>query len=257
MRGEEHLTGLDKEWEMAPLWRHAKVFHGGVKDPDWFDMKVQRTHRTPLYRQVAEGVEINLCQADVILNSKGEWNGSRLPRMLVERGEQIELEENDVNVRMMNWEQMSGARREVQILEGTKRKSSDSDSEQEVRGRQEEQVNKKRKVDLHKQVKEVSKVNNKITNYFSKEVVEIKVQEDNLDLHKQVKERIEDKVQVDTLKREEEPKTLEECKEPKEVEDPLVLERVREGETKNKTCYLVDISLDVKETEKGVQITPP
>ena len=38
---------------------------------------------------------------------------------------------------------------------------------------------------------------------------------------------------------------------------PLVLEKVREGETKNKTCYLVDISLDVKETEKGVQITPP
>ena len=47
-RGKEHQEGLEKEWEKAPLWRHARVFHGGVKEVDWYRMKVERTHRTPL-----------------------------------------------------------------------------------------------------------------------------------------------------------------------------------------------------------------
>ena len=153
---------MKKEYEKAPLWRHVKVFHAGVKNPEWFDMKVQKTHRTPLCRQIAEGVEINLCQADVILNSKGEWNGSRLPRMLVERGEQVELDENDVNVRTMNWERMSGTKNEMRILEGTKttkrKKSEQEDLEVEQANEQEEQVSKKRRVDSNKQEEDVQEV---------------------------------------------------------------------------------------------------
>ena len=125
-------------------------------------MKVQKTHRTPLCRQIAEGVEINLCQADVILNSKGEWNGSRLPRMLVERGEQVELDENDVNVRTMNWERMSGTKNEMRILEGTKttkrKKSEQEDLEVEQADEQEEQVSKKRRVDSNKQEEDIQDV---------------------------------------------------------------------------------------------------
>ena len=89
---------------MAPLWRHASTFHSGTKEVAWYEMKVVRKHRTPLNRQVDEGVEIALCKADIVINSKGEWNGSKLPRMIVERGDQVEVDPGDVNVRMMNWD---------------------------------------------------------------------------------------------------------------------------------------------------------
>ena len=57
-RGKEHKDGLVKELEKAPLWRHARVFHGGPKQIAWYKMKVKKVHRTPLVRQVAEGVKI-------------------------------------------------------------------------------------------------------------------------------------------------------------------------------------------------------
>ena len=79
-RGCEHEEGLLKEIEKSPLWRHSRVFHGGQKKIEWFCMKVEKIHRTPLVRQVSEGVEIARCQADIVMNSKGEWNGSKLPR---------------------------------------------------------------------------------------------------------------------------------------------------------------------------------
>ena len=71
-RGKEHIEGLEKEWEKAPLWRHVESYHGGAKVPEWFMMKVQKTHRNPLSRQIAEGVEIAHCEAEIVMNSKGE-----------------------------------------------------------------------------------------------------------------------------------------------------------------------------------------
>ena len=98
----EHEEGLLKEIEKSPLWRHSRVFHGGQKKIEWFCMKVEKIHRTPLVRQVSEGVEIARCQADIVMNSKGEWNGSKLPRMVIDRGEKVELDRDNVNVCMMN-----------------------------------------------------------------------------------------------------------------------------------------------------------
>ena len=54
-RGLEHVEGLRKEWEKAPLWRHALRFHEGEKEETWYQMKVVRSHRSPLTRQVDEG----------------------------------------------------------------------------------------------------------------------------------------------------------------------------------------------------------
>ena len=31
-RGKEHVEGLVKEWEKAPLWRHSAAFHRGSKE---------------------------------------------------------------------------------------------------------------------------------------------------------------------------------------------------------------------------------
>ena len=49
-------------------------------------MKVVESHRSPLSRQVQEGVEIETNGAEVLMNSKSEWNQSRLPRIIIEAG---------------------------------------------------------------------------------------------------------------------------------------------------------------------------
>ena len=190
-RGEEHLTGLIKEYETAPLWRHTRVFHGGRKCPEWFRMKIQKTHRTPLGRQVAEGVEINRCEADIIMNSKGEWNGSRLPRMIIERGEKIELDENDINVRMMNWEKQNKDIDITVISDSVKRKDTENEEVGDI-----QQVQKKRRIDSGERVNKVRELV-KITNFFSRQ--EEKVQVDIIEKPEEKKDSV-----TDNLKEEEE-----------------------------------------------------
>ena len=68
LRGREHLAGLAKRNEKSALWKHCVECHDGREVR--FRMKVLRSHRTPLTRQIQEGVEIENSQADVIMNSK-------------------------------------------------------------------------------------------------------------------------------------------------------------------------------------------
>ena len=97
LRGREHLEGLARKCEKNPLWKHCAQFHEGRKAK--FRMKVLRSHRAPLSRQIQEGVEIENSTAKIIMNSKGEWNGSRIPRVVIEVGEKLHEEENDDNKR--------------------------------------------------------------------------------------------------------------------------------------------------------------
>ena len=81
LRGKEHLEGLKNRKEDSPLWKHCENIHSGsIVD---FKMKVVRGHKTPLTRQIQESVEIQYSTADMVLNSKGEWNGSRIPRVVI------------------------------------------------------------------------------------------------------------------------------------------------------------------------------
>ena len=58
-------------------------------------MRMIEGHRSPLERQVHEGVQLELHKADIIMNSKSEWNHARLPRIVIEMGEeQAEDQEN-------------------------------------------------------------------------------------------------------------------------------------------------------------------
>ena len=93
LRGREHLDGLRKRNEKNALWKHCEMFHGGEEVK--FAMKVLRSHKTPLTRQIHESVEIDNSQAKIIMNSKGEWNGSRIPRVVIEVGEEIQEDEDD------------------------------------------------------------------------------------------------------------------------------------------------------------------
>ena len=47
-------------------------------------------------RQIEEEVEILNSKADVIMNAKGEWNGSKLPRIIIERGERHKCQNDEL-----------------------------------------------------------------------------------------------------------------------------------------------------------------
>ena len=53
-------------------------------------MEVVEGHRTPITRQVQEGVQLEMNKADIIMNSKSELNSARLPRIVIEVGDDQE-----------------------------------------------------------------------------------------------------------------------------------------------------------------------
>ena len=99
-RGEEHVRGMENREEKNCLWKHSQMHHQGKLQKGDLELKVVERHRTPLSRQVHEGVEIELNGAEIILNSKAEWNQSRLPRIVIETGDRlIEDEESGLGGR--------------------------------------------------------------------------------------------------------------------------------------------------------------
>ena len=97
-RGEEHVEGMQRREEKNSLWKHSEIYHGGELRKEDLELKVIESHRTPLTRQVHEGIEIETNGAGIIMNSKAEWNQSRLPRIIIETGDrQIEDEESGLS----------------------------------------------------------------------------------------------------------------------------------------------------------------
>ena len=91
LRGNEHLDDLKNRKQKSPLWKHCTEEHGG-KEVN-FSMKIVRSHRTPLTRQIHESVEIEHSSAKILMNSKSEYNGSRIPRIVIEVGDRIETDD--------------------------------------------------------------------------------------------------------------------------------------------------------------------
>ena len=87
LRGREHLKGQEKGAEDNPLNKHDHLHHQGVRGT--YSMKVLRRHNAPLGRQIHEATEIELSKANVIMNSKGEFNGARVPRVTIEVGGKV------------------------------------------------------------------------------------------------------------------------------------------------------------------------
>ena len=57
-------------------------------------MRMEGGYKKPLARQIREGVETGM-SGTVLINSKSEWNGSRIPRIVIEAGEeQIEVRDS-------------------------------------------------------------------------------------------------------------------------------------------------------------------
>ena len=96
-RLNEHYRGHLNEEKENPLWKHSQGAHQGVKQS--FKMTIVSHHRKPLERQVKEHVLItSRMEAGVVmLNSKNEWHGKGLPRIVVEGQEEKEKKDNSKN----------------------------------------------------------------------------------------------------------------------------------------------------------------
>ena len=86
-RGWEHLSKYQKGI-LCPMTKHALDKHGGSKKLK-FQMKIVKRFFTALARMVGEAVLIARRSEDsnyILLNSKGEYNRCKLPRLTVDEG---------------------------------------------------------------------------------------------------------------------------------------------------------------------------
>ena len=94
-RGQEHIAGMESRYEKNALWKHSYLYHEGKLGAGEIKMEIIEGHRSPLNRQIHEGVELYTNAASIIMNSKSEWGNSKIPRIVIEMGE--EIEEDDRN----------------------------------------------------------------------------------------------------------------------------------------------------------------
>ena len=69
-RGGEHVKKCDKKDQNSFMYKHQQEYHNG-EDPD-FEMKVLKSFKDPLSRQVTEAILIKNHQG-ILLNSKSEF----------------------------------------------------------------------------------------------------------------------------------------------------------------------------------------
>ena len=89
-----HARGGPHGGLAGPLWEHSREAHGGTLCEEDFQMKVLKTYRTPLQRQIGEALLIESMSwtCDLVLNNNGEWNGRKVPRIRLESVESKEEE---------------------------------------------------------------------------------------------------------------------------------------------------------------------
>ena len=89
-RGEEHQDGMENRHEKNALWKHSALYHEGGLTRGELKMEIIEGHRSPLDRQIHEGVELDTNGAEIIMNSKGEWGHCKIPRVVIEIGDEVE-----------------------------------------------------------------------------------------------------------------------------------------------------------------------
>ena len=87
IRGREHWKGQQARREDNALAKHDELHHEGARET--YIMRVVRTHRKPVTRQIHEATLIDTSKAHVILNSKSEYNGAKIPRIRMEVGDRV------------------------------------------------------------------------------------------------------------------------------------------------------------------------
>ena len=96
------------KYEKNSLWKHSVLYHEGELKREELVMAVIEKHRSPLNRQIHEGVELEMNGAGVILNSKSECNHSKIPRIVIEVGAE---REEDLESGMIRSTELGGRER--------------------------------------------------------------------------------------------------------------------------------------------------
>ena len=84
IRGNEHMKDLERKNERSVLHKHVVKEHPNEEDIVKFRMKVVGKFKTPISRQINEGVRIKNKNPADILNSKAEFHGPAIQRKVLE-----------------------------------------------------------------------------------------------------------------------------------------------------------------------------
>ena len=85
-RSKEHIADRESKKEDSHQIKHWILSHPEMQEPPAFRFKIIKTFKDPMSRQLSEAVRIELRGSD-ILNSKGEYNRCRVPRLRVDMTE--------------------------------------------------------------------------------------------------------------------------------------------------------------------------
>ena len=100
----EHWRDYVSKKEKSHMLKHTANHHHNQPPPEYI-LTVVKYCRTALQRQIFEAVRIGVrarsgCE---VMNSKAEWNGSRLPRIIIEQGEDL-TEDIEVGLNRGLWQ---------------------------------------------------------------------------------------------------------------------------------------------------------
>ena len=126
-RSREHWADWRRKNNTSHILKHQEQVHKGAEEPR-FVMKVVRSFKTALSMQVGEAVRIRRRGGDGnILNSKAEYNRSRIPRLIVDQQadkdiKQMEEEElwkrrEQLEEELREWSQIKYYAREQELRE--------------------------------------------------------------------------------------------------------------------------------------------
>ena len=152
VRGGEHLKGCKEKNEENALWKHIEGEHRGEdRGDEMFTMKIEKGFRKALARQISEGVSIEMCEG-ILLNSKSEWNNSKIPRIIIEEGEkQREDKDSGLGNKSERGKQKKGEERQVVNRQRNKKRGTEGGGEphqsrDNLNREQAVKTNKKRKI---------------------------------------------------------------------------------------------------------------
>ena len=126
-RAKQHWADYRAGHEDSHILKHQVLHHGGSESPK-FHFRPVKFYQSALGRQIAEAVRIEMMGEDVVLNSKSEFNRSKIGRLTLgdekeqERSKDLargEETEPYVEEGIRNWEGERAQTRRIQELQGT------------------------------------------------------------------------------------------------------------------------------------------
>ena len=82
-RSRDHIQALKSRDDSYAVVKHWETDHQQQEQPE-YSFEVLRSFRSSLERQIFESILIDEASPEVRLNSKAEWGGNRIPRLVID-----------------------------------------------------------------------------------------------------------------------------------------------------------------------------